>query len=443
MATPSNIHLNPSHKSSFQLPSLSQESAKTASQLLQQNHDNHHIFFNSSGFHNHIAHHILTIYALGASPSTLQKQYDANANYQRPPGKVEEKIVKEMKDPEVFRKYLGDEKYYNDYLVFFQGEMEEKGWESVVNEVLFKGDERGDDVLVRLFSGFLHPIIHLGFGIEFAQPGIIAEALAQAACHSNWIKPLYLDSEKAAKKSQKEATPSKPIIDLLNEIRSDSKLTNSPHWDDSNKIRDGILARAPQEMIKYASQYHINDPSSDLVRETAEMIEACTYYTAGAQHPPKQTMFDFYFMHCVNSSIFFPAFLKQDWLSQENKVRLLEWKVRTDLAMYASRRSPKILKEEISGFKGKKEDSWENIFERVRELPDDGHASKLVRAVAHGKQYCQKFEGEKGFVFNGESWDKLGNMVIESVEATGSNWVRSAGFDEAWVDYKDRPLAVL
>ena len=27
--------------------------------------------------------------------------------------------------------------------------------------------------------GFLHPIIHLGFGIEFNQPAIIAEALAQ------------------------------------------------------------------------------------------------------------------------------------------------------------------------------------------------------------------------------------------------------------------------
>ena len=35
--------------------------------------------------------------------------------------------------------------------------------------------------------GFLHPIIHLGFGVEFKQPAIIAEALAEAAVHDNWI----------------------------------------------------------------------------------------------------------------------------------------------------------------------------------------------------------------------------------------------------------------
>lgn len=42
-------------------------------------------------------------------------------------------------------------------------------------------------MLVRLHAGFLHPMIHLGFGVEFQQPAIIAEALAQAAVHDNWI----------------------------------------------------------------------------------------------------------------------------------------------------------------------------------------------------------------------------------------------------------------
>jgi hypothetical protein len=39
-------------------------------------------------------------------------------------------------------------------------------------------------------------------------------------------------------------------------------------------------------------------------------------------------------------------------------------------------------------------------------------------------------------------WLKIGNMVIDSVEDDGTNWVRSAGFDEAWKDYKDRPRQV-
>lgn len=40
-------------------------------------------------------------------------------------------------------------------------------------------------LLLMDFTGFLHPIIHLGFGVEFQQPAIIAEALAQAAVHTN------------------------------------------------------------------------------------------------------------------------------------------------------------------------------------------------------------------------------------------------------------------
>lgn len=44
----------------------------------------HHIFFNNTGFHNHIAHHLLTLYGLGAPASVIERQYKLNASYQRP-----------------------------------------------------------------------------------------------------------------------------------------------------------------------------------------------------------------------------------------------------------------------------------------------------------------------------------------------------------------------
>jgi len=58
-----------------------------------------------------------------------------------------------MHDPERFKTYLGKEKYYRDFLGFFREEMRTKGWEEVLNEYLFKGTERADDMLVRLFGG--------------------------------------------------------------------------------------------------------------------------------------------------------------------------------------------------------------------------------------------------------------------------------------------------
>ena len=118
--------------------------------------------------------------------------------------------------------------------------------------------------------GFLHPIIHLGFGIEFGQPAIIAEALAQAALHNNYLFPFYTGAEKLASKS--EGAKSETLASLLDQIRADKKLSTAAHWTDGNKIRDGILQRAPQEMIEYASRWTVS--ADDLEEKTAEMINA-------------------------------------------------------------------------------------------------------------------------------------------------------------------------
>lgn len=101
----------------------------------------------------HIAHHILTLYALGASPTQIQRQYDNNKSYQRAPPPVDDGVLEDLHDPVKFRRYLANERYYHDYLVYFQGEMDKKGYEDVLNEYVLKGDERADDMLVRMYAG--------------------------------------------------------------------------------------------------------------------------------------------------------------------------------------------------------------------------------------------------------------------------------------------------
>jgi hypothetical protein len=212
MATASKVQLTLGEWPEFHVKDIKQQTATRTSELLQENHEEHHIFFNNSGFHNHIAHHLLTLYALAATESQVQRQYDDNKTYQRPSQPLEESIVERMQDSSQFQKYLGRERYYNDYLRFFQREMDNKGWQKVLNDHVFAGDERADDMLARMFAGFLHPIIHLGFGIEFQQPAIIAEALAQAAVHDNWMQSLFIGAEKAANQVR---GPSKSIVALL------------------------------------------------------------------------------------------------------------------------------------------------------------------------------------------------------------------------------------
>lgn len=101
----------------------------------------------------HITHHLFTIFTLGATPDTIQKRYDGNAAYQRPPPSVDDQVVQKLYDPEEFIANLCNIKYYPSYFVFFQREMEEKGYERVVNEYVFKGDERANIMFARLFAG--------------------------------------------------------------------------------------------------------------------------------------------------------------------------------------------------------------------------------------------------------------------------------------------------
>ena len=122
--------------------------------------------------------------------------------------------------------------------------------------------------------------------MEFSQPAVIAEALAQAACHDNQIGKLLLPAEEAAKQS--DAT-SKSIVELLDAIHDDESLRNAPHWDDGNKIYDGIIPRAGERMAQLAGQYHVKPDELD--EKTAEMTNAVCYYTASAQHPPNMVMY--------------------------------------------------------------------------------------------------------------------------------------------------------
>lgn len=120
-----------------------------------------------------------------------------------------------------------------------------------------------------VYPGLVHPLIHLGYGLEFNQPAIVAQALAQAAVHDEWMgKDYFLPAEKLAGGIGKSGK--KSLLHLLNEVRADETLVQSTKWEDVNKIRDGVLTRAPQEMIKYAAEYTVSEEQVE--ERVADMI---------------------------------------------------------------------------------------------------------------------------------------------------------------------------
>jgi hypothetical protein len=58
MATGSKIHLEAAQQPQFYVKGLREDSAKKASELLQENHEKHDIFFNQGGFHVRIYTHL-------------------------------------------------------------------------------------------------------------------------------------------------------------------------------------------------------------------------------------------------------------------------------------------------------------------------------------------------------------------------------------------------
>ena len=191
-------------------------------------------------------------------------------------------LVQRLHDKTIFQDSLGKEKHYASFLAFFQQEIDAKGVGAVLNEYVFAGDEKAESMLLRLFGGLfcprrpviyqrtnvcfiiglIHPFIHFGFGIEFNQPAIVAQALAQTAVHKEGFgRNFFLPAEQLAGGIGNRG--SKSLLQLLNEIRADAKLKESVKYTDPSNIADGVLTRAPQEMLKYASQYTVSADQVD------------------------------------------------------------------------------------------------------------------------------------------------------------------------------------
>lgn len=295
-------------------------------------------------------------------------------------------------------------------------------------------------------AGIWHNLILVGYGVEFEQSGIVAEGLAGACVHSDVFGPYLLESEKLARTSQK---PSKSLIQLLQEVRSDPVLCDKDHWQGGNSFayNDDVASNAPPGMAKLASQYKIDEPEQ-LEFRTVELINVCAFIAGAAQRANKVVKVDFIFVHYINASIFYSAFLKQEWISTAAKCRLLEWYARLILMFYAASLGPELHANEIKDYRpSQPESTWSSIMKRCLVVTDDGHLPKLIRALAHGEQVSQPWEAEdaqkstKMLPVTGGMWLQMANMAIDSAEAEPDllrRWVRGAGSDEAWAEVPDR-----
>ncbi|KAL2118406.1 hypothetical protein VTJ04DRAFT_8066 [Mycothermus thermophilus] len=499
---PFKMHITPDNTGLWRIRQT-EEAARTVTELLQKDMENHHVFFNQDGYHNHIPHHLLALYGTGADPAALRAAYSHNESYQRPvmPSHRDDlPVVPFLPWPAAAQPYLSKEEYYPDFLRFFQSETSRLGgWREVVGRYLLGldmggkggsqglgsrgveekrggagggvggvvlGEERGkkedSPLLVRLFAGFLHPMIQLMYGIEWAQEAVVAEGLAQTAVHSADIGEFLMAAEELAEKKYRKEKDSgqqqqkrESVLSLLTEVRSNPKLATAARMSDANKIRDGVMARAKEEMLAVAAKVRVMP--GEVEERTAEMLQAALFMATAAalERTPgkKPARIDFFLMHHVTSSPFFITLNAQPWVPAASKARLLEWKIRMDLLQYAARGAPELSVDKLANYQpkhhpdatGEPPKGPADIISRLHTIPDDGHSIKLGRAAVICHDICRKFEDDPHhqphdwLVIRGDDmWRRVCHLIVDSVEVTsGPRWVRSTGFEEAWKDVPD------
>ncbi|KAM5342645.1 hypothetical protein ACJ41O_013611 [Fusarium nematophilum] len=431
MATPFQIQVGPKDAGLLGMK-LGDDAASKVSDLLQKDLEHHHVFFNASGFHDHV----LTLYGTGASARNLQDAYDNNKGYQVRAMSPKENAVDELEHGSDWSAHLGKGRNYATFFRFFQNEIQRLGWQEVLKEYLFKDDARGRDMQTRLFGGLLHPLIQLLYGMEWEQPMLVASALAQTAVHEDRLREFLTRAAEKAGSGGAAPPRMKTIFGLYGEIDKDEKLKRSVRFEDPQRIFDGVLARAKDEMINLASRVRVEE--GELEERTAEMMHTAAYVaSAAAFHPPNVPKFDFFMMHHVTSAPFFLILNAQSWIPTSIKVRFLENKIRMDLVEYVARGCPRLYPDLLRRYTpkdaGQLAQDPEELFPRIHPIPDDGHTVKLARGLVLAKRVSKPYEDREWVKIKGDDeWLKVMYLLVDANEHAGTRWVRAAGFEEAW-----------
>lgn len=151
----------------------------------------------------------------------------------------------------------------------------------------------------RLFAGVVHPMIELSYGLEFEQPAIIAEGLAQAAIHRNVMKEFYdkVDEAVAAVDQSGVDVKRRGLSEICENIKRDhEKLAGSASWSDENRLYDGVLGRGLSDAVALCAQIRVTE--GELEERVAEVLHHNAYVAASAAwRPPHIPKYDFFLMY--------------------------------------------------------------------------------------------------------------------------------------------------
>ncbi|KAF9972179.1 hypothetical protein BGZ73_004718 [Actinomortierella ambigua] len=390
----------PSNNISLALPGITSLARQTMADLLQQNHISFHCYFNDRGFHNHLAHNILASYSLGASPERLRELYESHAKEQRPIGSVMKKFTTTD-----WRSELGHCEFYASYLEFFGAEVTRLGRVEAIIQYGLEPEMIGRTFSggSRTFSGGFHPLILLGYGVEYGIDATVAEGLALAALTTPTLDPFVVrpvavvgNVEQVAHKmaaqvslgsngSGASSTSShRSAIDILCELREDRELDSVTNYSRPNRFVDVANSKlAATKIQKLISEWVVEENAQDIELKSIELYKACILVVGATGLRQGHVKQDFFLMHALTAVLF--AYRLAQALPAKHAVSVLKSHLGATLYFYMSRGRPRIDVEALLNYHGKEpldgSNPWLSLIKRAIDI-DEVHVTKVVRACA-------------------------------------------------------------
>ncbi|KIJ67238.1 hypothetical protein HYDPIDRAFT_107975 [Hydnomerulius pinastri MD-312] len=327
---------------------------------LKDNHERSHVFFNQFSFHNHAAHHLLAVYALGAPGPIINAAYqDTHLDHMRVSFVAPERVV--ITDDN-FTDYLGNDHYYNAYLDYFHRVVLEPGATipAILEKYLFsdhynirtpKQGAEQPEMLNRFLEILIHPIIHVGYGAEFGIPGLIAEGLAWTSIHpagaTTLISRLLFTPKRTTPITDLETQEPEWMPKTGSRLRALNILTlmlRDPRF--NSKVLDkheyaAMLESHGEVINKYGEMWDCDIQSQeDLEKYLEEIIWAGTLmYGVGSWYGDEaEYRADFFTAHIVTSALFLPSLCAH--ISHRSQTLLLRAHFLTSITWWLVRGRP-------------------------------------------------------------------------------------------------------
>ncbi|KAJ3163804.1 hypothetical protein HDU88_006297 [Geranomyces variabilis] len=276
---------------------------------------------------NYAVHALLSLYKVNASESILRERYELESKMLDPVGpstvKISDSNWKEQRGK--------GQSVYGDFTAFFLAQIQETGIKTTVSKYI-------PDLIAGLGGDCFHPLLHLGLGLEFQQPLVVAQGLAYwAYTFAPIVKslPAIVGDDDTAN-----------VLEILQDVREDTRFDPEaidPKWaaqEFHKRVRKAINTKLGDDLAELVSEWKVEPTQASVSRALEELADASLLSCATTSHTfPSQL--DFPLTHTLIAAGSLHTVM--DYVSKDtDKVELLRRFLLAFLALYVSQGRPNL-----------------------------------------------------------------------------------------------------